>query len=154
MSVPFPAPLGPRKTSFFICVSCTVFLCFAVRAVSSVNFFLMCIIKQSQPKQMQARKHTISDQPWFCRNQVYAWLPDYNAMRSHGVAEIRVNNHIVSLQTRIKNLELELSDYYNELYASIRNGAEITNTKIERRKSLNTMAPEITYSEATDYRLQ
>jgi hypothetical protein len=110
---------------------------------------------------MQTRKRTISDLPWFCQNQVYAWLPDYKAMRGLVVAQIReeeyylTNNHIAHLRNRVACLQLECDDFENYILEQYyrdeedrRNGANLDSDDEALQNSENDTG---TYLEVTDH---
>ena len=58
---------------------------------------------------MQARKRTISDQPWFCQNQVYAWL-GYKRLFNRVLLEVVNDRHMICSISHIYNMERALED--------------------------------------------
>jgi hypothetical protein len=104
-------------------MSCVEVFVFARHAFSTVCFFSGAYNKTFTTQKMQTRKRTISDLPWFCQNLVFEWLPDYKAMRSLVVAQIReedyylTNNHRLSRTWKVElaRLQVELDDYYRAL---------------------------------------
>jgi hypothetical protein len=58
---------------------------------------------------MQTRKRTISDLPWFCQNQVYAWL-GYKRLFNRVLLEVVNDRHFVCRLSHIYNMEQALAD--------------------------------------------
>ena len=57
---------------------------------------------------MQARKRTISDQPWFCQNQVYAWL-GYKQLFNRVLLEF--TEEVVRIKrVRVRGVQLSAED--------------------------------------------